>query len=85
VPEGIDAARAGGGRGFVNDSDLWWKRTVLWLAAMNGGGESVELILAGDAPLRSTTGGGKHCAAERPVLGALFILRGGASQGIIEL
>jgi hypothetical protein len=64
------------------------KRTyesVQQLAGGGGGGESVELISAGDAPLRSTAGGGKHCAAERLVLGARFILRGGARRGIVEL
>jgi hypothetical protein len=71
--------------GKVNDSDLWQKKTVLWLAVKNGGGESVELVSTRDASLRSTTGGGKCCAAERPVLGTLFILWGGARQGIIEL
>jgi hypothetical protein len=54
-------------------------------SSLRRGGESVELISAGDAPLRSTAGGGKHCAAERPVLGARFILRGGARRGIVEL
>jgi hypothetical protein len=68
----------------VNDSDLWRKSTVLWLAAMNGGGESVELISAGDASLRSMVGGEKCCDAERLVLGALFILWGGARQRIVS-
>jgi hypothetical protein len=38
-----------------------------------------------DAPVRSMAGGAKYCAAERPVLGARFILRGCARQGILEV
>jgi hypothetical protein len=38
-----------------------------------------------DAPLMASAGGGKHCAVERPMLGAHFILRGGARRGIVEL
>jgi hypothetical protein len=55
------------------------------VAAMTGGGESVELVSAMDAPLMASAGGGKHCAMERPVLGVHFILRGGARRGIVEL
>jgi hypothetical protein len=56
--------------------------------ALNGGGKSIELvqlISTGGALLRSTAGGGKHCAAERPLLGARFIHQGGARRGIVEL
>jgi hypothetical protein len=55
------------------------------VAAMNGGGKSIELVSAVDAPLMASAGGGKRCAAERPLLGAHFILRGGARHGIMEL
>jgi hypothetical protein len=71
-----------------NDSDLGWKTIVLRLVALNGGGKSIELvqlISTGGALLRSTAGGGKHCAAERPLLGARFIHQGGARRGIVEL
>jgi hypothetical protein len=56
--------------------------------ALNGGGKSIELvqlISTGGALLRSTADGGKHCAVERPLLGARFIHQGGARRGVVEL